>query len=238
MTEIKTSAIIPAAGSGTRIGGSIKKQFLKLQGKEVLNWTLEALMKMQSFVEIIVVVPHDEVADVQGKIVKWFPVENNIKVICGGATRQESVYNGLSHLEHPVDLILIHDGVRPFIPKSSTVDALSNLYHSSDLDGLIAGMKVTDTLKKVEVNLTIVETVDRETVWTVQTPQIFKLQTLFEAHKFALQNSINATDDAMLLEVVGKKVGIYEGSADNIKITKPFDVKLAEWMIASKEGEI
>ena len=238
MTDMRISAIIPAAGSGTRIGGSIKKQFLELQGKEVLNWTIEALLEMYTFVELIIVVPQNEVDEVLKKVTKWFPFEKSIKVVCGGATRQASVYNGLSHLESIVDLILIHDGVRPFIPKSSTVKAISDLSLSIDLEGLIAGMKVTDTLKKVESNLTIIETVDRETIWAVQTPQIFKFETLLEAHKFALQTQLSATDDAMLLEKLGKKVGIFEGSADNIKITKPFDIKLAEWMIASKEGEL
>ena len=238
MTDVRISAIIPAAGSGTRIGGSIKKQFLKIQGKEVLNWTIEALLEMYTFVELVIVVPQNEANEVLEKISIWFPHETNIKVVCGGATRQASVYNGLSHLENAVDLVLIHDGVRPFIPKKATVKAISDLSLSIELEGLIAGMKVTDTLKKVDVDLTIVETVDRETIWAVQTPQIFKFQTLIDAHKFALQTLLSATDDATLLELVGKKVGIFEGSADNIKITKPFDVKLAEWMVASKEGEL
>ncbi len=238
MSDVRISAIIPAAGSGTRIGGSIKKQFLKLQGKEVLNWTIEALLELYTFVEIIIVVPQNEMDEVFEKVTNWFPLENNIKVVCGGATRQASVYNGLSHLEKEVDLVLIHDGVRPFIPKQLTLKAISDLSLSMTLEGLIAGMKVTDTLKKVDVDLSIAETVDRETIWAVQTPQIFKFQTLLDAHKFALQTQLSATDDAMLLELAGKKIGIFEGSADNIKITKPFDVKLAEWMIASKEGEL
>ena len=230
----KISALIPAAGSGTRMGIGLKKQYLILNGKEILNWTLENLLGQDCIDEAVIIVPIEDVAEVQGKVKRWLDevgILTPFKVIAGGETRQASVYKGLQALEGQTNYVLVHDGVRPFVPRQQISSFLDCLMDDETIDGVIAGIQVTDTLKRVDSEQLILETLDRARVWAVQTPQIFSHDLLRTAHEQAISNNLSATDDAALLEILGKRTKIIKSDAENIKITKPFDLIVAEAII-------
>ncbi len=227
----KVTALIPSAGSGNRMGADVKKQYLKLEGKEILNWTIKHLLNSEWIDEAIVIVPSEDVGTVKHKISEWVridKIEKNVSVVAGGVTRQDSVYCGLKSINGNEGYVLIHDGVRPFVPIELIGKYLEALDPEHHISGVVAGMRVTDTLKRVNENQIILETVDRASVWSVQTPQVFEIDKLVVAHGFAKANAISATDDAALLEFLGEKVIIVESTSENIKITKPFDLVLAE----------
>lgn len=231
---LKVIALIPAAGMGQRMGSGIKKQYLKLYNKEILNLTLIHMLSEPLIDEAIIIVPKEDVVEVSDKVKKWLDIENIdtlVQVIEGGATRQESVYNGLRMIEQNGSVesyVVIHDGVRPFFPKKRLIDFLESLAMNSDIEGAIAGVEVTDTLKTIDANKVITNTVDRSLVWAVQTPQVFNFNALIEAHKTAKKLLLHGTDDASLLEAIGKKSMIIQCPSENIKITKPIDLIVAE----------
>lgn len=227
----KVIALIPAAGSGIRMGSGVRKQYLTLNGKEILNWTLIHLMNDELIDEAIVIVPEEDVEQVEEKLVLWFSdgnMRNRLSVISGGNTRQESVFNGLKAIEGKCRYVIVHDGVRPFVPSRLMVPFIDMLNGDAEVSGVIAGFPITDTLKQVDANRIIRSTVDRDFVWSVQTPQIFIYEHLYNAHILAKRQGRVVTDDAAILELSGLKTLIAEGTAENIKITKPFDLTLAE----------
>lgn len=227
----KISALIPAAGSGTRMGMGLKKQYLTLHGKEILNWTLDNLLGHDCIDEAVIIVPAEDVEEVQEKVKRWFAtscISTPYKVVAGGETRQESVYRGLLALEQPTNYVLIHDGVRPFVPQQQITGFLDVIMDDQTIDGVIAGLRVTDTLKRVDEESIILETLDRACVWAVQTPQIFDYNLLRTAHEQASAMHLTTTDDAALIEALGRRTKIVESDASNIKITKPFDLIAAE----------
>lgn len=228
----KVTILLPTAGAGTRMGGNVRKQYLLLREKEILRWTLEHLNKISYWDELFVIVPSEDVVDVNEKISEWlFDTTRKIMVIPGGETRQQSVLNGLKASGNDTEYVIVHDGVRPFIPIVKTETALKKLIETPVLYGIIAGVKVTDTLKSVNLAEVIESTVDREKIWAVQTPQIFRYKELVDAHYSATQQNIAVTDDAALLETMGNSVGIFESDRSNIKITEPYDLILADVLI-------
>lgn len=234
----KICALIPAAGSGTRMGMGLKKQYLTLNGKEILNWTLENLMGHDSIDEAVIIVPTEDLEAVLEKVTRWLDdvrIRKPFKVIAGGTTRQASVYQGLLELDGHTDYVLIHDGVRPFVPHSQ-INAFLDAIMDDGISGVIAGIQVTDTLKRVDNGQLIIETLDRASTWAVQTPQIFDYEPLKAAHEVAIERQLTATDDAALLEILGKRTKIVQSDAENIKITKPFDLIVAEAIIRTKYG--
>lgn len=235
----KTCALIPAAGSGTRMGMGIKKQYLTLNGKEILNWTLENLLGHDSIDEAVIIVPTEDLEEVLDKVTGWLDdarIKKPFKVIAGGTTRQASVYHGLLALDGHTDYVLIHDGVRPFVPHDQ-INAFLDAIMDNGISGVIAGNQVTDTLKRVDNDQVIIETLDRASTWAVQTPQIFDCESLKAAHEVALERQLTATDDAALLEILGKRTKIVQSDAENIKITKPFDLIVAEAIMKAKYGK-
>lgn len=234
----KICALIPAAGSGTRMGMGLKKQYLTLNGKEILNWTLVNLLGHDSIDEVVVIVPTEDLEDVLEKVTHWLDdvhIKKPFKVIAGGASRQASVYQGLLELDGHTDFVLIHDGVRPFVPHGQ-INTFLDAILDDGVSGVIAGVQVTDTLKRVDNDQVIIETLDRASTWAVQTPQIFDFETLKAAHEVAMERQLTATDDAALLEILGKRTKIVQSDAENIKITKPFDLIIAEAIIKTKYG--
>ncbi|GAB6106944.1 2-C-methyl-D-erythritol 4-phosphate cytidylyltransferase [Fusibacter bizertensis] len=228
----KVAVLIPSAGYGTRMGGQVRKQYLHLREKEILRWTLEHFYQIPYWDELFVIVPPEDVLSVQEKVNDWFFEQlRKIVVISGGATRQQSVFNGLNAIAKDADVVIVHDGVRPFLPIDETVRALDKLVKTPELQGLIAGVKTTDTLKRVNASRLIEATIDREKVWAVQTPQIFKHPSLLEAHLYAIEQNLLVTDDAALLEYMGNSVGIFESNRNNIKITEPYDLTLANMVL-------
>ena len=230
----KIAALIPAAGSGTRMGKGQKKQYLTLDGKEILNWTLKNLLGQDYIDEAVIIVPTEDLESVEGKVNRWLEeagIKMPFKVVSGGETRQASVYRGLLALDNHADYVLIHDGVRPFVPQWQIGAFLDAIIDDDIIDGIIAGVQVTDTLKRIDNDHMILETLDRACVWAVQTPQIFDFEHLKSAHELAIEKRLTTTDDAGLLELLGKHTKIIQSDAENIKITKPFDLIVAEVII-------
>ena len=222
------SAVIVSAGNSTRMGG-INKQFLEINDIPVIAHTINAFDKLDVINEIVVVTRECDIADVKSLIEKY-----NFKkvstVVPGGETRQLSVYNGVINTSDSADYVAIHDGARPLVSDKVIVNTLNNAF---EFDAAATGVKVKDTVKVVDDYDNIVDTPDRTYMRFIQTPQIFKKSLYIDAVN-SVENSKNFTDDCMLIEAYGKKVKFVDGDYENIKITTPEDVELAENYIKRK----
>lgn len=221
-------AIVVAAGKGKRLKSKTPKPLIKLGGKPIIIYSLRALSAHPSIKEIIVVANSLSIRQLTAAI-KQHKINKVKAVVLGGLRRQDSVYNGLRAIPPQADLVLIHDGVRPFIDAK----ILSSLIKAAKLYGAaIVGVPVKATIKKVTSKFIVEKTIDRENLWEIQTPQVFKKGLILSAYeKF---RNINVTDDAMLVEKMGKKVNVVSGSAHNIKITTPEDLAIAKAILKWK----
>lgn len=222
---MKRIALVPAAGMGKRMGAAINKQYLLLAGKPILAHTLELLQRADCIDEIWPIVPAEEIDYCRAEVVERYAIAKTVQIVAGGAERQHSVLNGLRALAAAGDdLVLIHDGVRPFVP-------LAALHRSLELaaihDGALLAVPAKDTIKVVR-DACAVATPPRETLWLAQTPQTFRYGIIRAAHELAETEGFVGTDDASLLERLGKKVHVVIGDYRNIKITTPEDLLLAE----------
>lgn len=210
---------------GRRMGKAINKQYLLLGGKPILAHTLELFQQTHCIDEIVVVVPAEEIDFCRLQVVKKYGIEKAGQIVAGGAERQNSVLNGLRALDcQDDDIVLIHDGVRPFVP-------VSVLEHSIDMarehDGALVAVPVKDTVKIVR-DAFVASTPARSSLWLAQTPQTFRYKVIRAAHESAATEGFSGTDDASLLERIGGKVQVVIGDYRNIKITTPEDLLLAE----------
>ena len=225
---MNVSAVVPAGGSGTRMGGTVPKQFQLLNGKPILFYTLKTLQDCGVISEIVLVVPEKEYGMA---CVEWIGKPEIVKkVVKGGEKRQDSVFNGLQEVSQDTEIVLIHDGVRPFLSKkmiSESIDA------ARKYGAAITGIPLSDTIKRVGSTGLVSETIIREGLWRVQTPQAFRFSLLREAFAKAKSANFYGTDEGALIEHLGKPVKIVEGSEKNIKITRPEDMDLCE-IFASK----
>lgn len=205
-------AIIPTAGTGERFGATVPKPLVELKGKPVIAHTLDVFEKSTS-VEGVVLIIHSDFRKEYEEIVALFGFKKVRKIIDGGATRTQSVRQGLSVVPDDVGVVMVHDGVRPLVSSAMIERGLQAL---SEADAVIAAVPLKPTLKVVDPVTGIVsETLDRTLVWEVQTPQIFRSALL----KRAYSEDMTATDDAALVEALGVKVKIFPGDPRNIKIT-------------------
>lgn len=230
---MKVSAIIPAAGLGIRMGSNVPKQFLLLDGKPILHHTLAVLDQSSIVDEIILVVSEEEVGRAQQQIQDSHPKVS--KVVKGGKERQDSVYNGLKSLYSKADIVLVHDGVRPFVSPDlirETVEA------ARDFGAAITAIPVSDTIKKVNEEGLVERTVDRSGLWRVQTPQAFQVSLLKEAFEKVQAENYYGTDEGSLIEYLGREVKVIPGSEFNIKITRSEDLILGEKIAALVKGNL
>lgn len=231
----KTVAVIVAGGSGKRMGGAVKKQYILLRGKEVLARTVDVFEACEFIDEIIVVVSKDEIDYVKEKIVEAYNYSKIEKIIAGGAERQDSVYNGLKAADKNTDYVIVHDGARPFITKEVILKCLEK---AKETGASIVGVPVKDTIKICNAKTHIVEqTPDRNTLWTIQTPQIFSFELLMRAYEHALAHKLQVTDDSMIAEAFGKEVYITQGEYSNIKVTTPEDLIIGEAIIDANSSK-
>jgi len=214
--------VIVAAGSGSRMNMSINKQFIKLNNKEIIAYTIEKFYKHYNIQDIVVVIKKEEVEFFNKEIIEKYKFEN-IKIAFGGNERQDSVYNGLKSLDSKCDIVLIHDGARPFVSEE-TVN--KSIQEAKNYKAIVVGVPVKDTIKVVNDNNDIVDTPDRSKLWAVQTPQTFDYSILLKSYEDAFKHNFYGTDDAMLVERIGYKVKIIEGSYNNIKITTQEDLNI------------
>lgn len=225
---VKCAAIVLAAGRGSRMGTKVQKQYLEIQGKPVLYYSLNAFEQSDIIDEIVLVVGEAQEAYCQAEIVDKYKFSKVRKIVLGGRERYESVYLGLASLaEESVDYVFIHDGARLFVDE----DVLNRAYQTvKECDACVVGMPSKDTIKVVDEKNIVLETPERKYLWQVQTPQVFAYELIKGAYfELMEQTEIKVTDDAMVLEQVkGIPVKLVEGSYENIKITTPEDLFVAE----------
>jgi 2-C-methyl-D-erythritol 4-phosphate cytidylyltransferase len=221
------SAIIVAAGKGARMKGTMRKQYLDLSGRPVLAHSIMAFDSCSLIEEIFLVVPKDDVGYCQKNILSLLDLKNQINLVHGGAERQNSVYNGLQSITKNTETVVIHDGVRPFIqPK----DIKICIFGSKKYGACILGTPASDTLKRVDKTDIVETTLPRENIWLAQTPQAFQYDLILKAHETARRDGYICTDDASLVERLGKDVKIINGSRFNIKITNKEDFAVVKAM--------
>ncbi|MFV1979938.1 MAG: 2-C-methyl-D-erythritol 4-phosphate cytidylyltransferase [Rhodothermia bacterium] len=222
--EISVGVVIPAAGSGERLGGR-RKQFRLLDGKPLLVLTSAIFQKHPQVSTIAVVAPGDDVRPV-AELAQDFGLTKISAVVKGGATRQESVRNGLRALPRDTSLVITHDAVRPFV----TADEVSRLIAETQRSGAAAiAAPVNDTLVRSKAR-TVGETVSRDGLFRMLTPQAFRYEILRRAHDLAAESDTPYTDEVTLVRAAGNRVTLVEGSVINIKITTESDWELAEWI--------
>lgn len=222
--------IIPAAGAGERIGGETPKPYLKISQKTILEHTLVRFKNVSGLGEVIVSTSKEYVELTEEILNRIFP-EIRTVVVEGGKERQDSIRNALSKISGKTGLIAVHDAVRPFVdPK----DIEKCIQEASRWGGAVLAVPARDTIKIAGGNQEIVKTPDRNSMWHAQTPQVFWAALLREAYDNAELYKLMSSDDSSLVEQVGGKVVLVEGSSKNFKITFPIDLKIASWL--QKEG--
>ncbi len=224
--------LVPAAGSGRRVGASLKKQYLDLGGRPILVQTLSRLAAVQQVTAIHVIVPADEIAYCREEIVEQYRLDKVSRIIAGGSERQDSVRNGLEDCGAVAgDVVLVHDAVRPFFP----VAQIGPLVQQAAAEGAaVLAIPVQDTIKEV-FDGRVRATLDRRLLWQVQTPQAFRFEQLREAHRRAVDAGFAGTDDASLVEWCGWPVAVLAGHAHNFKLTTSADLALARGLVAVGE---
>jgi 2-C-methyl-D-erythritol 4-phosphate cytidylyltransferase len=231
----KVVAVIPAGGRGQRMGGRTPKQFLTLADAPLLLYCLQVFERAASVSQIILVVPEDERSRTLSDVVERYGLKKVLKVVAGGATRQESVHHGLKESDPEAEIIVVHDAVRPFV----TEDLIDrSIEVARKIGGAIVAVPMKETVKEVSTEGEILRTLDRTHLWLAQTPQTFRRAVLVEAYRKAESEQFHATDDAAVVERLGQKVGIVPGRWDNIKITTPEDMNLAEAILASRRAPL
>ena len=222
---MKAWAIIAAAGMGKRMGGSTPKQYLTLGGRPIICHTLERFRDASSIKSVIAVVEPGREDAFKSDILDAFGFPSDWKVVAGGGIRQESVANGLKEVGADCDVVVVHDGVRPFI-SPDVIDGSARM--ALEVGACIVATPIRETIKSVDEHGIVDFTVDRQVLWGAKTPQSFKRSVLEEAMKKAIEDNFAGTDEASLAERIGVKVRIIEGDDRNIKITTPSDLKVAE----------
>jgi len=222
---MKIAALVAAAGLGKRMNSKIGKPFIPIFGKPILSYTLEKFEKCPLIDEVYLVVAKNEKDYCWKNVIVKYHLKKVQKLISGGNTRQESVFNGLRSVKKNTDIIVIHDGARPFIHESIIKKSIS----VADKDGAaVTAAPLKDTLKQVKEDFLIHSTLDRAKIWRAQTPQTFKYKLIMSVYQQAWKDGFTATDDSAILERYGHVVRLIIGSEENIKITSPFDIFIAE----------
>lgn len=228
MQKQKCTAIVLAAGQGKRMGTKVQKQYLEISGKPVLFYSLDVFQKSDLIDEVILVVGKGQGEYCQREIVEKFHINKVGKIVEGGAERYHSVWNGLQEVEE--GFVFIHDGARPFVTEEILLRAYKTVQEEN---ACVVGMPVKDTIKIADENGFATDTPNRSFVWMVQTPQVFDVALVKEAYSLLMKKeNVQVTDDAMVVErMLGRNVKLVEGSYENIKITTPEDLKIAETFV-------
>ncbi len=222
---MKTSVVIVCAGNSTRMGG-VNKILLPLGERRVIGVTMQAFEKCESVAEIVIVAREADIPEIKAEA-EAAGITKLAACTTGGATRQESVINGIKKISRDTELVAVHDGARPLV-KPENIERV--IRDASVFGGATLGVPVKDTIKTVEDGL-ITDTPPRKLLYITQTPQIFKRSLYFEGIDFALEHGLDFTDDCQLVEAIGGKVAMTVGDYTNIKITTPEDIRLAEVLL-------
>ena len=220
---MKTVAIVAAGGVGKRLGGRIHKSFVRLCGRPMLSWTLAALEKSPA-VDGIVVVAHREDLAATKKLIRRYAHKKVLGVVVGGATRGDSVLCGLQNVPSEAQWVLVHDGARPLVTPRIVEETVRA---ARGCGAATAAIPVVPTIKEGSRGW-VVKTLERDRLWAIQTPQVFRRELLEKAHRFSRARGVRGTDDAALVEALGQRVRLAMGSSRNIKVTTPEDLVIAE----------
>ncbi len=229
---MRAVALIPAAGMGKRMGTLISKPFLSIGNRPILAETLLRFEESSLISEVYVIVSSKEEGHSREDIVNKYNLKKVTKIVIGGVERQDSVKNGLDAIEPGCDIVMIHDGIRPFVTPQ-LID--ESIIETQKHDATVVAVPVKETVKRVSYYGEILETLDRNRLWLAQTPQTFNYNIIISAHKNAVENNLRGTDDSSLVEALGIKVKIIAGSYGNIKITTPEDLILAKAFLEDNE---
>ncbi len=221
----KVTALIPAAGMGRRMGRAVAKQFLPLGDKPMLAHTLLAFQRSTDVDEIIPILSEDDMEHCLRDVIEAFHITKVKTLVVGGRERQDSVYNGINRLEKDAAVVLVHDGVRPFVTAAMIKECVDRARKG---ECVAVGVPLKDTIKEVGDDGSVRRTLERSRLWAIQTPQAFPAKVLKKAYEECYKKKIVGTDDAMLAERAGNRVRVIMGSYENIKITTPEDLVLAE----------
>lgn len=231
---MRATAVIVAAGEGSRIGGTVAKPYLSIAGRPLILHTLDRFASARTLASIVLVVAEHHLERCEA-MVRADPSSRALRCILqpGGASRQESVSRGLGRVAADCDLVVIHDGARPFVSPSLIDRCVSA---AQEKGAVVVGLPARDTIKIVSETREIQSTLERAALWEIQTPQAFRRDVIVKAHQWARDQGIYATDDATLVERLGTPVYVLDGERTNIKVTVPEDLLFAETLI--REGRI
>lgn len=222
----RIAVVIPAGGAGVRMGG-VAKPLLELSGESLLQRSVQPFLDRADVHWIVIALP----ADLAAAPPHWLMGEPRIDIVAGGAERGDSVRNALAAVPVEADIVLVHDAARPLVP----ADVIERCIRTAaDGRSAIAAIPVVDTLKEVDEGGRIISTPDRRTLWAAQTPQAFPAEVLRHAHARAAADRVSTTDDAALVARYGGTVVIVEGAPENLKITTPTDLAVAEVLIGRR----
>jgi 2-C-methyl-D-erythritol 4-phosphate cytidylyltransferase len=227
------TAIIVAAGKGNRMGGDIRKQYLHLGHHPILWHSLKVFESCPDIGRICLCIPKQDFDFCRSALLSHLEFPEKVHLVPGGAQRQESVYSGIMALDADTckkGIIVIHDGVRPFIKAKDITDCIRGAMATG---ACILGIPATDTLKSIDNEGRVVKTLSRENIWMAQTPQAFQYDVIKGAHEAAYQKKVSGTDDAQLVELTGQAVKVIRGAGHNIKITTRQDLVLARALHAT-----
>lgn len=222
--------VIAAAGSGSRMGGKINKQYILLKSRPLLAYSLDVFEKMELVDEIVIVAQAREIEYCEREVVKRFSYQKVSRVVAGGLERQDSIWAGLEELNSNTDFVAVHDGARPFVTSELIEEVLKEAVRWG---AAIPGVAVRDTLKQVDRDNFVRQTLDRSSVFAIQTPQIFRYCELHKAYEYAREQRVKATDDASLFEKYIGRVKVVPGDYRNLKITTPEDLAIARTILDS-----
>jgi len=226
---MRAAVIVPAAGSGRRLGG-VRKAYLELAGEPLLVWALRPFLAHPAIEWAVVALPAEDAAEPPSWLVLLDP---RVRVVAGGAERTDSVRAALAAVPPECDVVLVHDAARPLVTGDVVERVLAAVSAGTSA---IAAVPVEDTVKEVEPDGGIARTLERGRLWRAQTPQAFPRALLAEAHRSALADGVVATDDAALVERLGARVIAVQGSPENFKVTGPLDLPLAEAILRRRDG--
>lgn len=232
MATTTIAAVITAGGRGHRMGQARPKQFLHLAGEPILLHTLRVFLQVADLAPIVVVVPADHL-QATGAMLAAHGLAGSCELVPGGGSRQDSVHCGLARLGDEVEYVVVHDGVRPLV----TADLIRACIRAArEAGAAMAALPLTDTLKAEGTGGSVARTVERAGLWRAQTPQVARLAWFREAYRAAAASGFVGTDEAALLEHIGRPVRLVVGAERNLKITRPEDLAMAEAILAHETG--
>lgn len=235
MSDVGTvAAVVPAAGRGERLGPGTPKALRPLGGVPMLVHSVRVLARARAVDLVVVAAPAEDVSEVR-RILADHDAGAEVRVVAGGDSRQDSVRRALAELPPDVDVVLVHDAARPLVPVE-VVDSVVGAVRAGAV-AVVPVLPLADTVKRVALDGTVLETLDRSALRAVQTPQGFVRAVLAAAHDAAAAQGTDATDDAGLVEAAGHPVRVVAGAEEAFKVTRPLDLVLAEAVLARRRAD-